>query len=262
MEVRANASGKVLIVGGYLIIEPAFSGVSISVSARFHASVKPLPVDDARRLELKEGSTKFPITVYAPQRHSSCLAYEYSSTDQILVETSSEVKNPFVFLTLKYTLLLASSLLGDEQLQQRLKHGLFITLHGDRAFYTAGGHEQLHTTSGISSQGSSEEDEKIFPVDPNNPSKTGLGSSAALVAALVTALLRFIGVLASTEVEEKQNENPLTLAHNLAQFIHCAAQGKIGSGFDISSAFWCSHSYTRFSPSLLRYTYITSHCIF
>lgn len=39
--------------------------------------------------------------------------------------------------------------------------------------------------------------------------------------------------------------------HNLAQISHCAAQGKIGSGFDISSATYGSQVYTRFSPSVL-----------
>lgn len=32
---------------------------------------------------------------------------------------------------------------------------------------------------------------------------------------------------------------------------HCAAQGKIGSGFDVSAAIFGTHVYSRFSPSLL-----------
>jgi phosphomevalonate kinase len=39
--------------------------------------------------------------------------------------------------------------------------------------------------------------------------------------------------------------------HNLAQAAHCAAQGKVGSGFDIASAVYGSCLYLRFSPSLL-----------
>lgn len=43
----------------------------------------------------------------------------------------------------------------------------------------------------------------------------------------------------------------IELAHNVAQFSHCAAQGKIGSGFDVSSAIYGSQIYTRFSPSII-----------
>jgi phosphomevalonate kinase len=37
----------------------------------------------------------------------------------------------------------------------------------------------------------------------------------------------------------------------LAQLCHCAAQGKIGSGFDVSAAVYGSHKYSRFSPEIL-----------
>ena len=39
--------------------------------------------------------------------------------------------------------------------------------------------------------------------------------------------------------------------HNLAQAAHCAAQGKIGSGFDVAAATYGSCIYKRFSPSIL-----------
>ncbi|KAG5342997.1 hypothetical protein C0989_005948 [Termitomyces sp. Mn162] len=41
------------------------------------------------------------------------------------------------------------------------------------------------------------------------------------------------------------------LAHNLAQYVHCYAQGKVGSGFDIAAAVFGSHIYTRFNPAVL-----------
>lgn len=41
--------------------------------------------------------------------------------------------------------------------------------------------------------------------------------------------------------------------HNLAQAAHCAAQGKVGSGFDVASAVYGSCLYRRFSPSLLQH---------
>lgn len=97
--------------------------------------------------------------------------------------------------------------------------------------------------------------------------KTGMGSSAALVTSLVGALLRFFGVVylpcdsgeggEGSEAEGKTNgvgvreEEGLKTAHNLAQICHCHAQGKVGSGFDISSAVYGSHVYTRFSRGVI-----------
>jgi phosphomevalonate kinase len=37
----------------------------------------------------------------------------------------------------------------------------------------------------------------------------------------------------------------------VAQLAHCLAQGKVGSGFDVSSAVYGSHIYRRFSPAIL-----------
>jgi len=42
------------------------------------------------------------------------------------------------------------------------------------------------------------------------------------------------------------------LAHNAAQYIHCLAQGKVGSGFDVSTAVFGSQIYTRFDPQVLQ----------
>ena len=41
------------------------------------------------------------------------------------------------------------------------------------------------------------------------------------------------------------------MAHHVAQFAHCLAQGKVGSGFDVSASFHGSHRYRRFAPACL-----------
>lgn len=96
--------------------------------------------------------------------------------------------------------------------------------------------------------------------------KTGLGSSAALVSSLVAALFHYVGLMNSQQQRD--------LSHNVAQFCHCSAQGKVGSGFDVSAAFYgrsviicfapcsscavhtnphpsCSQRYSRFAANLL-----------
>lgn len=81
--------------------------------------------------------------------------------------------------------------------------------------------------------------------------KTGLGSSAALVTSFIAAILSYY--LPSELFDLTQDESRRRL-HNLAQAAHCAAQGKVGSGFDVASAVYGSCLYRRFSPSIL-----TSH---
>lgn len=41
------------------------------------------------------------------------------------------------------------------------------------------------------------------------------------------------------------------LLHNLAQYVHSLAQGKIGSGFDVSAAVFGSQTYRRFAVECL-----------
>lgn len=43
----------------------------------------------------------------------------------------------------------------------------------------------------------------------------------------------------------------MALVHNVAQYCHCLAQGKVGSGFDVSSAVWGSQVYRKFGPDAL-----------
>ena len=79
--------------------------------------------------------------------------------------------------------------------------------------------------------------------------KTGLGSSAALVTSLVGSLLQLFEVV-NLDGPHASDKNRTTV-HNLAQFCHCLAQGKIGSGFDVASAVFGSLQYRRFSPTIL-----------
>lgn len=97
--------------------------------------------------------------------------------------------------------------------------------------------------------------------------KTGLGSSAAMVTSLCSTLLEHVIEWdSSTTTDPTRSSTTRTgldgrlvplgvetvaLMHNLAQYVHSLAQGKIGSGFDVSAAVWGSQVYKRFAVECL-----------
>jgi phosphomevalonate kinase len=85
-----------------------------------------------------------------------------------------------------------------------------------------------------------------FGVRLQDAHKTGLGSSAALVTAFTGAVLSHY--LPDSAISSPQGK---TVLHNLAQAAHCAAQGKVGSGFDVAAAVYGTCIYRRFSPAIL-----------
>lgn len=66
----------------------------------------------------------------------------------------------------------------------------------------------------------------------------------------MSALLLHLNAIPAQTLSDESSEGR-RLAHNLAQFVHCLAQGKIGSGFDVSAAVFGSHLYRRFDPEVL-----------
>lgn len=110
-------------------------------------------------------------------------------------------------------------------------NGCRVLVFGDNDFYT----QKSHDPPPLADLGCS-----IGDVH-----KTGLGSSAAMTTALTSALLHYLAP------EQVRSEIDQQVLHNLAQFVHASAQGKIGSGFDVSSAVYGTHLYSRFAPSCI-----------
>lgn len=142
-------------------------------------------------------------------------------------------RNPFVEATLTYVLTFIHQSLHLARKQSLTPTRL--TILADSDYYSGAGD---HHGSGRFTR---------YHSTIQDTPKTGLGSSAALVTALTGALLSHY-LPASFQINSPDDKR---LLHNLAQAAHIAAQGKIGSGFDVAAAVYGACTYRRFSPSTL-----------
>lgn len=143
-------------------------------------------------------------------------------------------RNPFVETSLNYALTYISYVADSKDFGS-----LSVTIMADSDYYSETAASRRPSSQGRGGRFVN------FGVPLFEAHKTGLGSSAALVTALVSAL-----VIHRTMQPEDLGAGRDKL-HNLAQAAHCAAQGKVGSGFDVASAVYGSCLYRRFSPSIL-----------
>lgn len=226
MPTAVSAPGKVLLAGGYLVLDRKYTGLVFGLSARIHVLVS----------ESNAGNL---ITVRSPQFVDAIWVYNYSLAEGRGVQISQVVDgvdrpaspNRFVETSLTYGLTYITALdYGSTKIVP-----LEITILADTDYYS-----------------NTPEPSQIYPRFPffnvplTSAHKTGLGSSAALVTALTTAIL--LHFIPTFDLCIPMNR---TKIHNLAQIVHCAAQKKVGSGFDVAAAVYGACIYRRFSPSVL-----------
>lgn len=248
MATVVSAPGKVLIAGGYLVLDPAYSGLVVSTSSRFYTVIRCHP--DATIST--NNNCPIQILVRSPQFLHAQWLYNLSLSDTSvqISPSSTQNTNKFVHLALQQSIALALEVRGADALRESLARGLDITIVGDNDFYSQ--RAQL-TSRNLPATLSSLLSLPPFlhtNVSLSDVHKTGLGSSAALITSLVSALLLHLGVIPHTSFHTPES-NGRRLAHNVAQYIHCLAQGKVGSGFDVAAAVFGSQIYTRFDPSVI-----------
>ncbi|KAI9893160.1 MAG: phosphomevalonate kinase [Vezdaea aestivalis] len=231
----ASAPGKVLLTGGYLVLDRQYSGLVFGLDARIHVHVAPVEAPYASA----------PIVVQSPQFIDTVWNYSHEQlpdSQGIKVTQSKgqprvlDSRNPFVETALDYVLTYVRSL------NLELEPFVIITIVADQSYYSQPVETSTHP------DGQQQQRFRHFGTTLQDAHKTGLGSSAALVTALTAALLSFY---LPSEQFNLANADQRFKLHNLAQAAHCAAQGKIGSGFDVAAAVFGSCSYTRFSPTVL-----------
>ncbi|KAF2018604.1 phosphomevalonate kinase [Aaosphaeria arxii CBS 175.79] len=228
-----SAPGKVLVAGGYLVLDADYNGLVFGLDARIHVHVEPI--------RTKSGVSLSEITVQSPQFNGAQWAYGYRLLEKdggvgvTQLAVSHDVplsRNPFIETALTYGLSYISTLLPDTPIAPSS-----INILASKPYYSNPGTPSTTNPNFLN-----------YNATLSEAHKTGLGSSAALVTSFTAALLSYY--LPASKFTTTTDDG-LRVLHNLAQAAHCAAQGKVGSGFDVASAVYGSCLYRRFSPSLL-----------
>lgn len=246
-KVTVSAPGKVLLAGGYLVLEAPNAGFVAAADKRFYTSVSGSTTtnDDEKKNDDDKEKT-IHIRVKSPQFHSEW-NYTFNESNLCLAPSpNNESTNPFVEKSLRVCLIyiLKSSASATNITTPA---SLDILIRADNDFYSVLPH--LPPDSDKSPAVVAALPKFLpCPVDPETGKvvvhKTGLGSSAALTTSLVGALVHYF-------LGGSQEEKLSAMIHNLAQICHCHAQGKVGSGFDVSAACHGTHVYRRFPKCLL-----------
>ncbi|KAF8430167.1 ribosomal protein S5 domain 2-type protein [Tirmania nivea] len=224
-----SSPGKVLLAGGYLVLDKAYSGLVFALSSRIHVTSGPL-------LGHPEGT----ILIESPQFKCAHWVYQISKNLDgagvivARVEHEKSSENTFVETTIRYCL---NYLAMTQRDVPYFFPSTKITIRADNDYYS-----QPNSATPLTRFNK-------LGVPIFEAHKTGLGSSAALVTSLTACLLSTYSKDGAPL--DLSSEKVLKLVHNLAQASHCAAQGKIGSGFDVAAAVFGSCVYHRFSPALL-----------
>ena len=227
-ETIVSAPGKVMVAGGYVVLERPNAALVAAVSARIYAAVK-----------CKEGNArqegKIRINVRSAQLDEARDYVLHIDKQWNLEQLTALPPNPYVESSV------IKSLMVIHQLDGRLDDSLELSIYGDNAFYSIPSYAQEPKTCPRFAKIA----RKLDPSAPNTSDgvaqqqqqhaaevqKTGLGSSAALVTAIVGALLSHSGLVSLPDGSERaapaakfSGERALALVHNLSQLCHCAAQ--------------------------------------
>ncbi|KAJ6784321.1 hypothetical protein PWT90_07241 [Aphanocladium album] len=230
--VAISAPGKVLLAGGYLVLDRKYTGLVFGLNARINVIAGQ--IHSSEGVQLNEIVVDSPQFLEAQWRYGYRLAPEGGGIHVTQLQVGEQISaNPFVETTLSYALTYANKVAGDSH---ALSSSRLIIL-ADNDYYSQSA--AANDTHGRFSK---------FDVTLKNANKTGLGSSAALVTSLTAALLTLYMPKELFDVASEKGKKTL---HNLAQAAHCAAQGKVGSGFDVAAAVYGSCTYRRFSPAIL-----------
>lgn len=126
-----SAPGKVLLAGGFLVLDPQYFGIVISTSARFYTLIRPLPFPSSGDIRIKVQAAQFP-------KQESVWEYGLSLSQGIELKpcTEKDEGNKFVQLTIDCALRYALEVVGEEGVRKGLGSGVEIIVLADNDFYS------------------------------------------------------------------------------------------------------------------------------
>jgi len=277
LSITVSSPGKVLVSGGYLILDSnSPPGLVISTSSRFFSTVSTTSSSTLQTIDDTANSTSHESIIHVlveSLQFRTTWRYTLSTSLPFLLSPASldSKRNPYAEFAIELGL---SAVCGSDDAIKRVESflkklvmdgsSLKFQLQADNEFYSQRAHlESLGLPINLASLSSLP---KFLPCPLSAGegsdvvvNKTGLGSSAALVTSLVGATAAFF----HRGIYYNQNESTSTIdaflssaefritIHNAAQIAHGLAQGKVGSGFDVSSATFGSILFTRIPPDVL-----------
>ncbi|RFU25141.1 hypothetical protein B7463_g11206, partial [Scytalidium lignicola] len=219
-------------------LDRAYTGLVFGLSARIHVLVQDFQPTTAG-VQLSEIVVRSPQFKDAVWSYGFYLAEEDGGMEVTQIESSpaisSSSRNLFIETALSYALTYITSVLPSQNIKPSS-----VTILADNDYYS-----QPNKSTSNSSKPTSF---TSYGIPITQVHKTGLGSSAALVTAFTGAILSHY---LPPSLFNPSTPAGLSMLHNLSQASHCAAQGKIGSGFDVAAAVYGSCIYRRFSPRIL-----------
>ncbi|KAF4972664.1 hypothetical protein FSARC_813 [Fusarium sarcochroum] len=232
--IAVSAPGKVFLAGGYLVLDQEYTAFVFGLNARINIIAGD--IHTTAGVQLTEIVVDSPQFLEAQWRYGYHLAGEGGGIKVTQLQVGAHIsRNPFVETTLSYALTYIDRVAGHRRSHSMTSARLIILADND--YYSHSESESIRTGRFAK-----------FPVALGDANKTGLGSSAALVTSLTASLLAHYLPQDLFDIRSDQGKKTL---HNLAQAAHCAAQGKVGSGFDVATAVYGSCRYRRFSPATL-----------
>jgi len=280
--VTASCPGKVLVVGGYLVLQDGVPGYVLAATARFHSTVQRVHGDGAAGAV---ASAPAAVAALVTQSHAAGAAagawevvspqfgavwwYAVSVAPPVGTQagavrlqrdpTPGAGRNPFVEAALHTALIALAAQAGWARLASTVgpadaRHvHTRITLRADNDFYSQ---RRALVERGLPLTIAALNSLPPFMPCPRDSetgkaviSKTGLGSSAALVTSLVAAVASH--VLSPAGGEPGTSWCDRAWVHAVAQVAHGWAQGKVGSGFDVASAAFGSLAYQRIPAAVM-----------
>jgi len=128
-----SAPGKVLLAGGFLVLDPQYFGIVISTSARFYTLIRPLSTtsSESKDIRIKVQAAQFP-------KQQSVWEYDLSLSEGIAMKPVAEKDegNKFVQLTIDCALRYALEVVGEEGVRKGLGNGVEIVVLADNDFYS------------------------------------------------------------------------------------------------------------------------------